>query len=186
MVAGNYRAARGLFRRAHELVPEDWLTLYDLGDCCVYFAKMQFERRNKPAADRELDQAVEYYQRAINAYPGFQAALLGKNVALELRGQFEEAVLVAEWASTFVGPSAKQQLFLAQEMEERGDMDAAHLRYRQAVAMEPRNAAAQEAIGRFYYRQGKNEQAIHHLARAEELDPARSDIADLLIEIKSR
>ncbi len=186
MVAGNYREARGMFRKAHGLVPEDWVTLHDLGDCCVYFAKMQFEKRNRPAADRELDQAVEYYQRAINAHPGFQAALIGKNVALELRGQFEEAVLVAEWASTFVGPSAEQQLFLAREMEERGDIDAAHLRYRQALAMEPRNADAHEAIGRFYYRQDKNEQAIRHLIRTQELDPARSSVAALLAELEAR
>jgi tetratricopeptide (TPR) repeat protein len=173
MLQGDYRVARGLFRRAHELVPEDAANLHDLGDCSMYFAREQFSRRNVPAAMREVDQAIEYYQRAIDAAPGFQAALLGKNIALELKGQFEDAVRVAEWAVDFVGPSARQQMFLASEMEERGDLDAALLRLRQAVAMEPDNAAAHEALGGLYARTERNELALRHLYRAYRLEPGR-------------
>jgi tetratricopeptide (TPR) repeat protein len=183
MVAGNYRAARGLFRRAHELVPEDAATLHDLGDCCMYFAQDRFRRRNVAAATREVDQAINYYQRAINASPGLQAALLGKNIALELKGQFEEAVAVAEWAAEFVGPSARQQMFLATEMEERGDLDAALLRLRQAVAMEPDNPAAHEALGGLYARIDQPELAVHHLSRSYRLDPGRPEAARMLREL---
>ncbi len=183
MVKGNFRVARGLFRQAHEMVPEDPANLHDLGDCCMYFSRDQFARQNVPAAMREVDQAVAYYQRAIDASPGFQAALLGKNLALELKGQFEAAVAVAEWAAEFVGPSARQQMFLASEMEERGDLDAALLRLRQAVAMEPDNAAAHESIGGLYLRSGKPELALRHLNRANRLDPGRPDTLALLEEL---
>lgn len=185
MLAGRREAACGLYEQAHELRPEDAATLVDLGDCAVYVARDRFERRNYPAAMRELDEAVNYYDRAINASPGFQAALLGKNIALELKGQFEEAVGVAEWAVEFVGPSARQQMFLAAEMEERGDLDAALLRLRQAVAIEPDNADAQEALGRLYHRLEKREEAVRHLTAAYRLDPARMDVVRLLRELRA-
>lgn len=185
MVRGDYAAARGLFRDAHEIEPENAANLHDLGDCCLYFATEQFTRRNTAAALREVDHAIQYYQRAINAHPGFQPALLGKNIALELKGQFEEALGVAEWAVEFVGPSARQQLFLARELEERGDLDAALLRLRQAVAMEPDNAAAHQALGDFYRRIGKREAAIRHLTASYRLDPSRSGAAEALSDMNA-
>ncbi|MFQ5491223.1 MAG: tetratricopeptide repeat protein, partial [Phycisphaerae bacterium] len=171
MLDGNYRVARGLLRHGVEMVPEDPANLHDLGDCCMYFSREQFARRNVPAALREVDQAIAYYERAIGADPGYQAALMGKNSALELKGRFEKALDVAEWAAKYVGPSAMQQVFLAREMEERGDLDSAHVRLRQAVAMEPNNADAHEALGRFYHRHGQRKLAIGHLGRAYALDP---------------
>jgi tetratricopeptide (TPR) repeat protein len=183
MIRGEYGAARGLFLESHGLVPEDAINLHDLGDCCLHFARMQFRRRNTAAAMREVDAAIEYYQRAINAHPGFQAALVGKNIALELKGQFEEALAVAEWAAEFVGPAARQQIFLAREMEERGDLDAARLRLLQAVAMEPANAAAHEELGLFYYRIGEEDLAMRHLTRAQRLDPTSRRSAAALREL---
>jgi len=180
MVKGNHGVARGLFEKAHEMVPEDPINLHDMADCSLYYARDLFARGDTVAAFREVDKGIEYYQRAINAHPGFPAALLGKNIALELKGQFEEALKVVEWAVRFVGPSAQQQIFLAQEMEERGDMDAALLRLRQAVAMEKENAAAHEALGKFSLRMGDHELAIRHLTRAYSLDPNRPGLADTL------
>ena len=183
MVRGDYAAARGLFGEVHLLLPEAPANLHDLGDCCLYFAREQFARQNTAAALRELDHAIEYYQRAINAHPGWQPALLGKNIALELKGQFADALRVAEWAARFVGPSARQQIFLAEELEQRGDLDAALLRLRQAVAMEPDNAAAHEALGLFYRRIDKRDQAIRHLTASCRLDPSRPGPAEALAEL---
>ncbi len=183
MLSGNHGAARGLFKQAHEEVPEHAANLHDLGNCCLYFARDQFARRNVAAAMREVDAAIDYFRRSINAHPGYSASLLGMNIALELKGQFEEAVRVAEWAAEFVGPSARQQVFLAREMEERGDLDAARLRYRQAEAMEPANPMAQAELGMFYRRIGQRELAVRHLTRAYELDPTQSQVAAALLEL---
>ncbi|HUU85048.1 MAG TPA: hypothetical protein VM243_16225 [Phycisphaerae bacterium] len=183
MIRGEYGAARGLFLEVHQQVPEDAINLHDLGDCCQYFAREQFFRQNTAAALREVDAAIEYYQRSVNAHPGLQAALVGKNIALELKGQFEEALAVAEWAAEFVGPAAKQQIFLAREMEERGDLDAARLRLLQAVAMEPGNAAAHEELGFFYRRIDEHSLALRHLTRANRLDPTRPRAAAALREL---
>ena len=183
MIAQEYAVARKFFVLAEERIPKDPVNLHDLGDCCLYFARTRFEERNYPAAMREVDRGIGYYDRAIRSQPGFSAALLGKNIALELKGQFEQAVKVAEWAVEFVGPSARQQIFLAREMEERGDLDAALLRLQQAIAMEPNNPAAHAEIGRFFLRSGMRERAIAHLRKAYALDPTKSDVLNDLAQL---
>jgi tetratricopeptide (TPR) repeat protein len=183
MIAHDYAAARKFFQRAEEEVPKDAVNLHDLGDCCLYFARAKFEERNYPAAMREVDRGIGFYDRSIRSQPGFSASLLGKNIALELKGQFEQAVNVAEWAVAFVGPSAKQQIFLAREMEERGDHDAALLRLQQAIAMEPNNPAAHAEIGRFYIRTEKPELAAAHLRKAYALDPTNTAVLDDLAQL---
>jgi tetratricopeptide (TPR) repeat protein len=181
MLDGSYGAARILFLQADERSPSRIGNLHDLGVCSVLLARQQFAERNHPAAVRELEAALAYYERAIEVHPGHQASLEGKNIALELKGQFDKALEHAEWVSEFVGPSAKQQLFLARELEERGDLDGALLRYRQAVAMEPRNPGAHEAFADFLLRLDNERMAIHHWQIAYRLDPSNRKIAGELI-----
>jgi len=180
MLNGEYGTARYLLLNADDKSHRRVETLHDLGVCSVMVAKQKFAERNHAAAFRELDNAVAYYRRAIDVSPGNQASLEGLNIALELKGQFEEALKQAEWAAEFVGPSAKQQIFLAEEYEQRGDLDAALLRYRQGVAMEPNNAKAHIAIAQFLMRQNNENAAFYHLIEANRIDPKNEWVAEQL------
>ena len=135
---------------------------------------------NHAAAMRELDAAIAYYTQAMDVHPGDQASIEGKNIALELKGQFDEALDHAEWAAEFVGPSAKQYIFLAKELEQRGDVDGALLRYRQAVAMELDNPEAHIAFAKFLLRQDNERMAVHHLQQAYRLNPLDEWVLDQL------
>lgn len=170
MVAGDYRQARLYFQEAEEKARRRADNLHDLGVCSLMIAKEKFEEYNYPAARREVDNALRYYHAAINELPGYQPALEGKNIALEMKGRFDEALKHAEWAVTFVGPSARQYLFLAAEFEERGDLDAALMAYRQAVAVEPSSAEAHRRLGQFLSRRGLARQAHVHLETADRLE----------------
>ncbi|MBN1514502.1 MAG: tetratricopeptide repeat protein [Phycisphaerae bacterium] len=183
MIRHEYGAARNLLLEARERVPEDPWNLYDLGDCNIYLAKAQFHLRDAPAAMRYVDDAVRSYARAVNAHPGMQPALWGKNMALELKRQFEAALAVAKWTAEFVGPSARGQIFLAHELEERNDPDAALLRYRQAVAMEPHNAYANAELGRFYARIRRRTEAVRLLRTAYALNPSEPGVLEALREL---
>ncbi len=178
MINGQYGPARYMLQQAEgksqRLRVEN---LHDLGVAHVMVAKEKFAQMNPAAAFRELDAAVDYYSRGIEAHPGHQACLEGKNIALELKGQFEEALKHAEWAAEFVGPSARQQIFLASELEERGDFDAALLRYQQAVAMEPKNPNAHVAFAEFLGRHNNEAAATYHLQEADRLNPRGKRIA---------
>ena len=122
-----------------------------------------------------------YYNQALDVFPGHQASLEGKAIALKLKGQFDEALRTAQWAAEFVGPSAQQYVFLARELEERRDLDGALLRYRQAVAVEPRNAGAHREFAKFLMRHNKEAAAVHHLQIAFRLDPSDKWVVDELV-----
>ena len=182
MRAGRYGEARRMFEKAETYKPRRLENLQDLGASSIMVARQKFEEMNHAAAMRELDKAVAYYSRAIAVHPGHQPAIEGKNEALKLKGQFEDALRHAEWAAEFVGPSARQYLFLARELEARGDMDGALVRYRQAVAVEPRNPAAHVAFAKFLLRCKDDESAVYHLQMAYHLDPSNAWVADRLAE----
>jgi len=174
MAAGTYGAARHFFNEAESIRPRRVGNLYDLGTCSMMVARQRLAEKNELAAKRELSTAIAYYSHAIEVYPGHQPSIEAKNIALELKGQFDEALQHAEWTAEFVGPAAKQYVFLAGEHEERGDIDGALLRYKQAIAMEPDNADAHVAFAKFLLRTDNESAAVHHLAAAYRLDPTDS------------
>lgn len=174
--------AKDNFERAALMWPEDAQNLFDLGAVHMALARKRLNEQNTPAAMRELDRASDCFSRAIEAAPGMYAAVVAKNEALELKGRYDDALSTVEWNMTFLGPTARSQMFLARELEERGDLDAALLRYRQAVAIEPKNPAAHAAIGTFMLRLGNEHAAIEHLLRAYELNPLHRGVAEILTE----
>ncbi len=181
MVDGAYGLARGFFLQAEEHKPRRVTNLHDLGACSVMLARRQFERMNHTAARREVESALAYYERAIDVHPGHQASLEGKAIALKLKGQFDEALRHAEWAAEFVGPSARQYLFLAGELDERGDTDGAYLRFRQAVAVEPDAVEAHRTFAKFLLRNEQESAAVFHLQIAYRLDPADPWVMEELV-----
>lgn len=181
MLDGMYGPARYYFEEAEEARPRTLDNLHDLAVCSIMMAKQRFAEMNHAAAMRELDMAIGYFNQALDVYPAHQASLEGKTIALKLKGQFDEALRTAHWAAEFVGPSAQQYVFLARELEERHDLDGALLRYRQAVAVEPRNPGAHREFARFLLRHHKESAGVHHLQIAYRLDPTDRWVMDELV-----
>jgi len=181
VLESEYALARSFFEMAEEKQPQRAENLHDLGDCSIILAREQFVMGNQAAAMREVDRAIAYFDRAITTQPGHRAALKGKNIALELKGQFDEALRQVQWAAEFVGPSAEQQVWLAREHEERGDYDLALRRFRQAVAMEPRSAEAHIAFAEFLLRRNNERAAVAHYQIAYRIDPSNRRAAEPLI-----
>lgn len=180
MAKGDYVPAANLLAQAEHVRPREVQNLHDLGECHTMIAKQKFVELNQPAALRELNKAIDYYRRTLDVQPGHMGATAGLNTALELKGEYEEALAQAEWAAKNVGPSAKQQIFLAKELEERGDIDGALVSYRAGVAMEPHNPAAHVAIAKFLLRHNNEDAALHHLRVAYELDPRNAWVIEQL------
>lgn len=180
MLAGMYYPARDFFKECDFVLPRRLDNLHDLGSCSILLAREKFERNERAAALRDVDEAIDYYSQALEIHPGHQPSLKGKNVALELKGQFDAALKHAEWAAKFVGPAAQQYIFLAQEREERGDEDGALLAYKQAVAMESNSPQAHVAFAKFLLKHGHEAKAVDHLQDAYRLDPTNEWVMDEL------
>ncbi len=177
---GHFAAAGGLFEEAYKMVPENADNLYDLACCRRAIGLDYLVRSDRRAAVREFERAITWYNRALQSYPGDERTIAGLNDTLELRGRHAEALRTAEWASKMIGPSARQQLYLADEYAQRGDADRALVTYKQAVAMEPANPTPYWALGRFYLKLGRRADAVASLQQAYRLDPTRTAIADEL------
>lgn len=169
VLQSDYGRAREIFMKCHDRKPNDAENLHDVGAMSYVIGEGRFKERNAPAGLRECDRAIDFYGRAIMARPNYPAAIMGRTAAFELKGQFEKALKQAEWASRFVGPMARQYIFLAREHEDRGDMDLARLRYRQAVVLEPDNPEAHQAYGEFLQRRNLHDEASVELREAERL-----------------
>ncbi|MEK6675249.1 MAG: tetratricopeptide repeat protein [Planctomycetota bacterium] len=181
MIREDWGPARAFLQECDRRRPRRVDNLYDMGVCSMMIAQEKFEEMNHAAAARELDRAIAFFDSAIDDVPGHQPSLEGKNRALELKGQFSEALRHTEWAVKFVGPSAKQYIFFGRELEERGDMDAALLRYHQAVTMEPTNPEAHIAFAKFLLKADNEPMAIHHLKTAHELNPKDAWVTEQLV-----
>lgn len=177
---GRYSAAQSHFLAAYDMVPESADNLCDLGSCHLEIARGYLQRDDRRSAIREVNESIHYFRRAVQSYPGYEKALAGLNDAQEMRGEFGEALETTKWASRVVGPSARHQLLLANEYEQRGDADNALLAYKQAVVMEPGNPRPHFELGRFYAKLNRTEEAIDHLDQAYRLDPTQTQVADEL------
>ncbi len=180
MIRGDYYAARTFLDECERRRPRRVENLHDQGVCCMMISRDKFTQMNHAAAMRELDHGLAYFTSAIDDVPGHQASSEGKNRTLELKGQYEAALEQAEWTLKFVGPSARQYLFLARELEERGDKDGALLRYRQAISAEPGNPEPYSAMARFLLRERDEPGAIQHLREAYRLNPRDAWVAEQL------
>lgn len=180
MVRTEYGTARRLFLQAEDRWTRQVENLHDLGACSVMLAREDFEQMNRAAAMREVDAAIAYYSWAIERQPANKACLEGKRIALQLKGQFDEALKHEMWVAKFVGPSAEQFVYLARELDRRGDIDGAYLRYRQAVAIEPDDPGAHAAFAKFLLEHGSESAALHHLQTSYKLDPSNAWVADEL------
>ena len=181
--AGDYVGAMGMFSASLEPGPERPDSLYYLGQCYRAFAREKAEANEYAAAMRYADSALLYLTQAVEAHPGHTPAIRAKSDALDMKGMYEEALAVAEWASKYGGHTARMYVNWAQRLEARRDYDAAELRYTQAISVEPENAWAHARLGAFYQGVGDRAKAIEAYRRAYRIDPLERGVARALREL---
>ncbi|HUW81305.1 MAG TPA: tetratricopeptide repeat protein [Phycisphaerae bacterium] len=172
-----YSEAKAYFEQAWKMDRERPVTLYNLGRCAMAMGQQRFRQGRFAASLRYLDEAIHWFDSAIESFPGYTDAQIAHVQALDLQGKYRKALQAAEWADTYVGPGAKQKLVLAGHYERIGDLDEALLCYRQAAAIESDNSYVRAELGRFYARQGLTSQARAEFQRAQELRPTDPDVA---------
>ncbi len=121
----------------------------------------------------QLDEAIEWCQRAIRLRPDLTAAHnnLGTIFA---RRQPEETEACYRRAIGLKPDYAEAQRNLGALMHNQNRLEEAETCYRQAVELEPA-AASQAALGAVLERQGKLHEAVAWCRRALEVDPARAE-----------
>jgi TolB-like protein/DNA-binding winged helix-turn-helix (wHTH) protein/Tfp pilus assembly protein PilF len=130
-----------------------------------------------------LKKAIEYFQRAIAADPGYAAAYSGLADAYALAGGWEYGVLSLQEAAPLAKEAATKAVLLDPALSEAHtslaftldlypwDWDGAEKEFRRALELNPNYATAHHWYGYHLMMMGRDEQGIAELRRAENLDP---------------
>jgi TolB-like protein/DNA-binding winged helix-turn-helix (wHTH) protein/Flp pilus assembly protein TadD len=130
-----------------------------------------------------LNKAIEYFQRAIAADPGYAAAYSGLADAYALAGGWEYGVLSPQEAAPRAKEAASKAVLLDPNLSEAHtslafalemsawDWAGAEREYRRALDLNPGYATAHHWYGYHLLTVGRNDEGIAELKRAESLDP---------------
>jgi tetratricopeptide (TPR) repeat protein len=180
---GQFAEAIAMFKHAAEADHERPEPAYYTGLCYMAMADRQFREDDLPGALRYCDRAVGAFDAAVSAFPGYSRAVQAKADALTLKGHSMAALEVANWAAAYVGPQAKMLILKGRQYAQAGDIDNAHLAFKQAVSVEEKNPAAHAELGLFYMRCGNKTKAIESLQRAYDLDPGSPTVVAALAKL---
>ena len=181
--AGRYSDAVAIFKKAAEKDRERPEASVYIADCYLAMSQERFKDGNVRGALRWCDAAISQYDAAVDAFPGYSRAVQGKADALKLKGKHESALAVADWAAKNSGLQSTKLILKGREYAQESDMDQAQLAFRQAVAVEPENAAAHAELGLFYLRCGNKAEARESLRRAYQLDRKTPGVTEALVQL---
>lgn len=153
--------------------------IYDPNDASAYYNIAAVYHRLGDLYRRTDDyaRAESYYQLALSKNPHHLAARRGLAVLLVTQGRATEAVaMLQNWAAT--APQwAEPRIELARLYEELGDRSAAEKLLVEALALDPRNVRALNALGHLRELEGQKELALANFERSLELNSKQPDLA---------
>jgi TolB-like protein/DNA-binding winged helix-turn-helix (wHTH) protein/Tfp pilus assembly protein PilF len=143
-----------------------------------------------------LKKAIEYFQRAVGADPGYAEAYSGLADAYALAGGWEYGVLAPQEAGPLAKEAATKAVLLDPELSEAHtslafaldtstwDWRGAEGEFRRAIDLNPGYATAHHWYGYHLMMVGRNDEGIAELKKAESLDPLSliisAGVADVL------
>ncbi len=168
-------------------------TRKSLADDEAYLKGRYFWNKRNAAG---LKTAIEYFQRAIAADPGYAEAYSGLADAYALAGGWEYGVLAPQEAAPRARDAASRAVFLNPALSEAHtslafaldistwDWSGAEREFRRALDLNPGYATAHHWYGYHLMMVGRDDEGIAELKRAESLDPLSliigAGVADVL------
>jgi TolB-like protein/DNA-binding winged helix-turn-helix (wHTH) protein/tetratricopeptide (TPR) repeat protein len=135
--------------------------------------------------DEEKKRAAEYFQRAIDAEPGFIPAYIGLADAHHNRmlGSIEDTAIrkkAAEKAFALDPNSSDGLNILAGIKWDDFDWSGAEREYRQAIALNPNNGSVHGGFSDLLGAMGRLDEALREAVLAQELDPNEDQLSNVL------
>jgi tetratricopeptide (TPR) repeat protein len=122
----------------------------------------------------KFEEALAYYQKAIDLAPGKSQAYIGKTKALLILGRTGEAETCYEQLLQHQCGSAEVVLQLATLLMNHNQYEAAERRFLQALELEDKSVTALSGLGKVYRALHKPMLAKNYLEKAIQVDPENS------------
>ncbi|HTA45944.1 MAG TPA: tetratricopeptide repeat protein [Bryobacteraceae bacterium] len=153
-------AAEALFRQAAAAAPGDVSPHFNLA------LALSMERKDT--------EAIAEFRRALQLQPGLYQANLNLGILLLRNQRAGEALPVLKEALD-AQKTPRANLYYAQALDETGDVSEAESRYRTAIELDPKAAAAQAGLARLLLKDSKLTEAATYYREAASLDPGYRD-----------
>jgi tetratricopeptide (TPR) repeat protein len=134
----------------------------------VHYFNIGSELHRDPAL---LDQAIEFYERALAVAPDYPEALFGLGGALARDGRWEPAISHYREALAIRPDYPEAHYGMGRALAQVGRLNDAVSHYREALAMRPDYADAHVALGTAITDLGRPGAALEHHRRALSLEP---------------
>jgi tetratricopeptide (TPR) repeat protein len=156
---GNLLAALRELKKAESLYPEDHITQYDIG--LVYYYRERY------------DQAIPYFERAIQLKPDFAPAINGLGNAYSAQGNWDKAIEAYQKIieDVFYGTPHFALSNMALAYFQKGDYVRAEKHFLEALKLSPDFVNALGGLATTYLAQGRYEEAVQKLERAVRKEP---------------
>ncbi len=169
---GYWKNTRTLFEHTAAVTRENYLATTLLGSLL--------------AQEGRLDEAVEYFRRAMRYKPGYPEAHFFLGQAFDKQGKLEEAVAEYQQALWFKPTQEQTHIFLGLTLAKQKKHEEAAGHYLAALKLNPDSAVAHNNLARLRHTQGRLGEAIEHYRAALKLDPklalAHNNLGVLLLQ----
>ena len=153
-----------LFERAASVSPDNYMAYASLG----------FEQQTKG----NMNAALEYYRKAVDAKPTWAPAFVFRGVALREQGHSADAIGEFSKAIELNPKFAEAYHNRAAVYERLGNNRRAVQDYTKALEIKPTLAAAYQNRGRLYFTLGQSAKAVQDYSKAIELQPREAQAYD--------
>jgi predicted O-linked N-acetylglucosamine transferase (SPINDLY family) len=139
-------------------------------------AQQAYQLANALAAQGKLDQAVDYYERALVLGPDNADAHNNLGLVLAAQGKLDQAVAHFERALALDPDYTEVHNYLGNALGMQGRTDQAVAHFERALALDPDYAEVHNNLGNALMLQGRTDQAVVHHERALALDPDNAQV----------
>ena len=159
LAGGNLIAALRELKKAESFDPDDHITQYDIG--LVYYYRERY------------DQAIPYFERAIQLRPDFAPAINSLGNAYSAKGNWDKAIEAYQKIidDVFYGTPHFALSNMALAYYQKGDYVRAEKNFLEALKMSPDFVNALAGLATTYSAQGRYEEAVQKLERAVRKEP---------------
>jgi tetratricopeptide (TPR) repeat protein len=120
---------------------------------------------------KEYDNAILYYQKAIELNPNFFAAYYSLGIAYKLKGNFDKAIQSYEKAIELNPNFSDAYYNLGLAYRSKGDLNKAIRSYEKAIELDPKDFGSYYNMGFAYNLNGDFDKAIQSYEKVIELNP---------------